>query len=90
MSGIYVHIPFCQKKCRYCDFISFDNCSEESKEMYVENVVKEIQNTQIAQKIDTIYIGGGTPSNLKAEKIQKILQVIFQQFDVSKNAEITI
>lgn len=90
MSGIYVHIPFCQKKCRYCDFISFDNCSEESKEKYVENVVKEIQNTQIAQKIDTIYIGGGTPSNLKAEKIQKILQVIFQQFDVSKNAEITI
>ncbi len=90
MSGIYVHIPFCQKKCRYCDFISFDNCSEESKKKYVENVVKEIQNTQIAQKIDTIYIGGGTPSNLKAEKIQKILQVIFQQFDVSKNAEITI
>lgn len=90
MSGIYVHIPFCQKKCKYCDFISFDSCVREIQKNYIECLIEEIKHTKFAKKIDTIYIGGGTPSILEIQEIQQILQVIFEQFDVTKNAEITI
>lgn len=88
--GIYVHIPFCQKKCRYCDFISFDKCDEEIKEKYVQAILREIENCKIQKKVSTIYIGGGTPSVLPAEWIQKILEKIHQKFEVEKNVEITI
>ena len=90
MSGIYVHIPFCQKKCRYCDFVSFDNCTREIQKKYVECLLEEIKHTKFAKKIDTIYIGGGTPSILEAQEIQRILQAVWEQFDVAKKAEITI
>lgn len=88
--GIYIHIPFCQKKCKYCDFISFDKCDEKVKENYIQAIIKEIENCKINQKVSTIYIGGGTPSILPAEEIQKVLEVINQKFDVIKDAEITI
>lgn len=88
--GIYIHIPFCQKKCKYCDFISFDKCDEKVKENYVQAIIKEIENCKINQKVSTIYIGGGTPSIFPVEEIQKILKVINQKFDVIKDAEITI
>lgn len=90
MSGVYVHIPFCQKKCRYCDFISFDDCTKEIQKKYVECLLEEIKHTNFAKKIDTIYLGGGTPSILEAQEIQRILQAIWEQFDVAKKAEITI
>lgn len=90
MIGIYVHIPFCQKKCKYCDFISFASCDEKIKQRYVEALLKEIKNTKINQKINTIYIGGGTPSTLSLEEIEKILKAIDEQFEMDKNAEITI
>ena len=88
--GIYVHIPFCERKCKYCDFTSFDKCDEMIKEKYVECLMKEIENTHIPEKITTIYIGGGTPSSLPAEKIQKILEKIKQTFEIADNVEITI
>lgn len=99
--GIYIHIPFCQKKCKYCDFISFDKCDEKIKEKYVNALIKEIENycrgrvpllpsNNNPQKITTIYIGGGTPSILSAEQIQKILQKIKEKFILDENAEITI
>lgn len=88
--GIYIHIPFCQKKCKYCDFISFDKCDESIKENYVQAILKEIENCQIKKKVSTIYIGGGTPSILPAKSIQEILEKIKQKFDLVENAEITI
>lgn len=90
MTGIYVHIPFCQKKCQYCDFISFDDCENMTKEKYVDALLAEIKNTKINAKINTIYIGGGTPSVLEAKQIQKIMQTINTQFEIDKQAEITI
>lgn len=88
--GIYIHIPFCQKKCQYCDFISFDQCDETIKEKYVQAILKEIEACEISKKVSTIYIGGGTPSILPSEAIARLLEKIAQKFEIEKNAEITI
>lgn len=88
--GIYIHIPFCQKKCKYCDFTSFDGCDETIKEKYVQAVLQEIEQCEISKKVTTIYFGGGTPSVLPAEEIGKILGQIQKKFEIEENAEITI
>lgn len=90
MLGIYIHIPFCKQKCHYCDFISYAN-KEDKKDDYVEAVKEEItQRADLEKTIDTIYIGGGTPSFLKVEKIEEIIEAIRRNFKVEKQAEITI
>ena len=88
--GIYVHIPFCQKKCKYCDFTSFDTCDEKIKSDYVQAILKEIEKTKIDQTITTIYIGGGTPSIFSAEQIEAILNAIQKIAKIQSNAEISI
>ena len=86
--GIYVHIPFCKKKCDYCDFISYSN--KDSKiEDYIQAVTKEIELQKIKSEITTIYIGGGTPSYIDSKYIKDIMSEIKQK-NVSTNAEITI
>ena len=92
--GIYVHIPFCKQKCKYCDFVSFQ-CMEDKEEEYfsclIEEIVdksKELKNDKIS--VDTIYIGGGTPSIVKTGYVQEIINTIFDNYKVEKNAEITI
>lgn len=88
--GIYVHIPFCQKKCKYCDFISFENKTD-YEEKYVESLKKTIEYSKNQEyEIDTIYFGGGTPSIIKSEHIVNILKTIRSNYKVQKNAEITI
>ena len=77
--GIYVHIPFCVKKCDYCDFISYSNCFD-MQERYVEKLLEEIEENKDLLRnnfISTIYIGGGTPSAIKSELIKKILEKIY-------------
>lgn len=88
--GVYIHIPFCKQKCIYCDFISYVNKAE-LQEKYVQALIKEIkewkkQNKYI--KIDTIYIGGGTPSYLESKNIVKILEELKEQ--ILPNSQITI
>ena len=92
--GIYVHIPFCKQKCKYCDFTSFA-CMENKYDEYFKCLLQEItekseelKNSDI--KIDTIYIGGGTPSIVSAEYIENIIKLITENFNVSKDVEITI
>lgn len=90
--GIYIHIPFCKQKCYYCDFISFSKKEEEVQE-YIECLKKEIiANREQAKdyKISTIYIGGGTPSYIDSSKIVSIIETIYKNYDVKKDAEITI
>lgn len=88
--GIYIHIPYCKKKCYYCDFISFPN-KEETIQKYVETLKKEIDEcTYSGFDIGTIYIGGGTPSLLDSKYISDIIYKIKEKFIVSQNAEITI
>lgn len=86
--GIYVHIPFCKKKCDYCDFISYCN-KDNLIEKYVEAMKKEIESQNIKPEITTIYIGGGTPSYIDSKYIIQIINKIKEK-NVSPNAEITI
>ena len=86
--GIYIHIPFCKQKCYYCDFVSYCN-KDNLIEKYIQAVKKEIQLQEIIKEIDTIYIGGGTPSYIEAKYIKEILEEIKTK-NVSKEAEITI
>lgn len=92
--GIYIHIPFCVKKCDYCDFISYSN-KFDLQEKYVEKLIKEIEeNKQLLKEneITTIYIGGGTPSSIKPELIKSILDKIYEVSNIQdkENIEITI
>lgn len=92
--GIYVHIPFCKQKCYYCDFISYANKEEKTKE-YVKCIQKEIEieskkYSKDEYEITTIYFGGGTPSYISAIYIENIINVIKLNYNVKDNAEITI
>lgn len=90
--GIYIHIPFCKRKCAYCDFVSFSN-KQNLVEEYVETLKKEINKCKINKEeylVDTIYFGGGTPSYIDSKYIIDVLEVIRNRFNISKDAEITI
>ena len=82
--GLYIHIPFCVKKCAYCDFLSFPS-DETTKERYVNALCEEIRaNKENAEEymVETIYFGGGTPSVLTVEQISKIFTAITESFEV--------
>ena len=94
--GIYVHIPFCAKKCNYCDFYSLAS-GEDEKKAYVEALKREIRevskNVNDEYRVYTIYFGGGTPSIIKAEYIKEILDEIKAGFKLYEDGffpEITI
>ena len=88
--GIYIHIPFCMQKCFYCDFISFCN-KKEYEEKYVNALKKEIESKSDKRfKVDTVYIGGGTPSILDEKLICEILNCVRQNYILRADAEITI
>jgi len=90
MSGIYIHIPFCKQACHYCDF-HFSTSTKKKSEL-VEMLCKELRlrKDEIGQTIQTIYFGGGTPSLLNSEELNLIFKAIFDNFEVSENAEITL
>ena len=88
MKGLYLHIPFCKKKCAYCDFNSF--CAEDSmKEEYVNSLIFEMSQYK-GTEIDTVYIGGGTPTTLKTQLLTKIIDGIRENFILCDNAEFTV
>ncbi|ACI19107.1 radical SAM family heme chaperone HemW [Dictyoglomus thermophilum] len=87
--GIYLHIPFCVKKCPYCDFVSF-SYSEDEEGRYVEYLLKEIDMKSNNELVDTIYLGGGTPSILSLCSLEKILDFIYKRFEISKDVEISM
>lgn len=91
---LYIHIPFCIKKCNYCDFLSFPS-KEEDREEYVQCLIKEIEQTgNILDKNDyivrSIFIGGGTPSLLSGEQMERIMLAIRKGFLIKEGAEITM
>lgn len=89
---LYVHIPFCVRKCEYCDFLSAPAGADTQQE-YVRNLLLEIEQKGVLctdYEVTTIFFGGGTPSILKAGWIADILDAIHRNFKVRKDAEITI
>ncbi|MEW5950778.1 MAG: radical SAM family heme chaperone HemW [Elusimicrobiota bacterium] len=88
MPGLYIHIPFCKRKCHYCDFCSYENLS--AIEDYLNLLEKEAEiKKEFTAEFETVYIGGGTPSVLNENEIEKLFSVIRESFKLSKNAEIT-
>lgn len=92
MAGIYVHIPFCKAKCRYCDFVSFPD-KIGFAEGYMACVYREMamREKELCEKVfDTLYIGGGTPSLIEPNLIAMLVAAAKKHFKLAENAEITI
>ncbi len=99
-AGLYIHIPFCVKKCNYCAFLSFDAESSPRRE-YTEALIREIQlrGETLRQRdteqgrtttVDTVYIGGGTPSVLDISQMRDIVHAVRSSFRIDEDAEITL
>lgn len=97
-TGLYLHVPFCEGKCRYCDFFS-EYCSDEVMMEYLRCLKKEIGIYSAAYKelnggkslqLKTIYIGGGTPSVLNVEQISEIINCLISEFSLPESGEITM
>lgn len=88
--GIYVHIPFCKSKCKYCNFTSYVGC-ENLMDDYLKSIVNEIVTRKSSDvEIDTIYIGGGTPSFMPNGTIATILNAIKTNYNVLPDCEISV
>ena len=91
MAGIYLHIPFCKRRCIYCDF--FSTTQGEKKNAYIDALCKELilrKDYIGGETVETIYFGGGTPSQLEYEDFEKIFDTIYKVYAVGPNAEITV
>ena len=90
MAGIYIHIPFCKKKCSYCDFHFSTSLSK--KDDIILCLIKEleIRKNYLNENIETIYFGGGTPSLLSKKEIMSIIDKIYKLFNVIPDVEITL
>lgn len=91
--GIYLHIPFCIRKCNYCDFCSFPDASGACIGAYADELIKRITAFFARygkRRADTVYFGGGTPTLMPAECFEGVLAALKNCFDISKDAEITV
>ena len=86
-NGLYFHIPFCRSKCPYCDFYSV-KYEKELAEKYTDRLIDEMK--KYSGSFDTVYFGGGTPSILEPELIEKIISSAREQFIIDDNSEITV
>lgn len=89
--GIYIHIPFCEKKCFYCDFYSLENHSQRAP--FISALVKEIamfKESYGRRKADTIFFGGGTPSLLTPSELERIISAITNSFQIAEDSEFTL
>lgn len=96
--GLYIHIPFCKSKCRYCDFCSFPHPKIDTVDAYLEALTHEIEDwgKRISEyyggstpQVDTVYFGGGTPTLLSAAQFERLTDAVFRNFSVTEDAEIT-
>lgn len=89
---LYIHIPFCASKCKYCDFLSAP-ATEAEREEYVKGLCQKLRTyAELAEayRVISIFVGGGTPSLLTAEQAEKIFRAVRETFSVEEDAEITI
>ena len=90
--SLYIHIPFCVRKCNYCDFLSAP-CDEEIKQKYVDTLCREIEQRSEEfqdKKVDTVFFGGGTPSILSEKQMEQIISTVRRRFHILSDAEISM
>ena len=91
--GLYIHIPFCRQKCKYCDFLSFPCTSEQVYREYVTALCMEMDSRKEdceGRIVDSVFIGGGTPSLLEPQDFERMMDSIRTDFELAEDAEITI
>ena len=89
---LYLHIPFCARKCAYCDFLSF-SCGTEIQKRYVAQLIEEIKTASAGFRdtsVTSVFVGGGTPSILRSEEIVRIFDVLRNTFNIEETAEISM
>ena len=92
MTGLYIHVPFCTKKCHYCNFVIALAAPAENHRVFLDALEKEMQRHGQGfsdTAFDTVYIGGGTPSVLTADEFERLLHFLRKQFRWKEGAEIT-
>ena len=87
MSGLYIHVPFCAQKCRYCDFLSFDSIPVSIQEAYVTALCRELDLLDFS-RFKTIYLGGGTPNALPEKELERLLGHIKPESDAEFSIEL--
>jgi oxygen-independent coproporphyrinogen-3 oxidase len=87
--ALYIHIPFCKRKCKYCSFVSFDNRGKDIP-AYIDALKKEFELRSVDGTIETVYFGGGTPSLLLPEQLGDVFSFIRQNFRMADDAEISM
>ncbi len=91
MAGIYIHIPFCVKKCAYCDFVSFENSPHVRQYVNALKAEMEISAFRLPyRRYDTVFVGGGTPSILPPGMMRQVFDALKAKFDLANDAEITV
>ncbi|WP_228236892.1 radical SAM family heme chaperone HemW [Allomuricauda sp. M10] len=91
MSGIYIHIPFCKQACHYCDF--HFSTQMKKKDAMVDALIREMElrkNELGDEVVETIYFGGGTPSVLELQELERLIQAVYDHYKVMDNPEITL
>lgn len=91
MAGIYIHIPFCKRRCIYCDF--FSTTQSEKKTSYIQALCKELETRKEylqGEDIETVYLGGGTPSQLSQQELETLFAHIYKVYTIQPDAEITL
>ena len=91
MAGIYIHIPFCKQRCRYCAFYS--STLYNIREEYVKALCRELQERRHYignETVETIYLGGGTPSTLTIGQLRTICDTVYSTYPVGSSPEVTI
>ncbi len=88
--NLYIHVPFCAGKCGYCAFYSIGNSTDAMQKQYLEHLHRELEKHQgELQKLNTVYFGGGTPTLLKEELLEKLYQTVFHAVKLNPGAECT-
>lgn len=91
--SLYFHIPFCVRKCHYCDFLSFAGCTLQEQSAYMEAMLQELdayREEAEEYRVETIFVGGGTPSVLDKELVERLFHRLYSVWQVAENAEITL
>ena len=86
--GVYVHFPFCKRRCAYCDF--FSDTRDALIPRYVDALCSQIEHRDAVKKADSVYFGGGTPSLMDPKSLEKIMNAIGSHFDLTPDCEITL
>lgn len=88
MPSLYIHVPFCQKRCHYCSFYS-TTFGKRERDLYCDALISEMQGRRTDDRITTVYFGGGTPSQLDAEELRRIFAALRTNYHVAPDAEVT-